>query len=44
VHVRIWSLDDSSDTMPLLVVHDGPDYDRLAQLTRYSGAMIASGT
>ena len=33
MHVRMWSPDDSSDPMPLLVVRDGPDYDRLAQLT-----------
>ena len=26
------------------VAHDGPEYDKLAQLTRYSGAMIAAGT
>ena len=44
VHGRIWSPDDSSDPMPLLVAHDGPEYDKLAQLTRYSGAMIAAGT
>ena len=43
VHGRIWSPDDSSDPMPLLVAHDGPDYDKLALLTRYSGAMIAAG-
>ena len=43
VHGRIWSPDDSSDPMPLLVAHDGPEYDELAQLTRYSGAMIAAG-
>ena len=44
VHGRIWSPDDSPDPMPLLVAHDGPEYDKLAQLTRYSGAMIAAGT
>jgi enterochelin esterase-like enzyme len=44
VHGRIWSPDDSSDPMPLLIVHDGQDYDKLALLTRYSGAMIAAGT
>lgn len=43
VHGRIWSPDDSSDPLPLLVAHDGPEYDNLAQLTRYSGAMIAAG-
>jgi enterochelin esterase-like enzyme len=43
VHGRIWSPDDSTDQLPLLVAHDGPEYDKLAQLTRYSGAMIAAG-
>jgi enterochelin esterase-like enzyme len=44
VHGRIWSPDDSSEPTPLLVAHDGPEYDKLAQLTRYSGTMIAAGT
>jgi enterochelin esterase-like enzyme len=44
VHGRIWSPDDSCDAMPLLVAHDGPEYDKLAQLTRYSATMIAAGT
>jgi enterochelin esterase-like enzyme len=40
---RIWSpLTD--EPLPLLVAHDGPEYDRLAFLTRYSAAMIAAGT
>ena len=44
VRGRIWSPDDSCDPMALLVAHDGPEYDEFAQLTRYSGAMIAAGT
>jgi enterochelin esterase family protein len=39
MQVRLWD----GGGAPLLVVHDGPEYDRLASLTRYSGAMIASG-
>lgn len=40
---RIWSpLTD--EPLPLLVAHDGPEYDKLAFLTRYSAAMIAAGT
>jgi enterochelin esterase-like enzyme len=39
MHVRLWD----GGGAPLLVAHDGPEYDRLASLTRYSGAMIASG-
>jgi enterochelin esterase-like enzyme len=39
---RIWSpLTD--EPLPLLVAHDGPEYDKLASLTRYSAAMIAAG-
>jgi enterochelin esterase-like enzyme len=43
VNGRIWTPADTTDPLPLLVAHDGPEYDKLAQLTRYSGAMIASG-
>jgi enterochelin esterase-like enzyme len=40
---RIWSpLTD--EPLPLLVAHDGPEYDKLASITRYAGAMIAAGT
>jgi enterochelin esterase family protein len=40
---RIWSpLTD--EPLPLLVAHDGPEYDKLSLLTRYSAAMIAAGT
>lgn len=44
VHGRIWSPGETTEPMPLLVAHDGPEYDKLAHLTRYSGAMIAAGT
>ena len=40
---RIWS-PATDEPLPLLVAHDGPEYDRLASLTRYSAAMIAAGT
>jgi enterochelin esterase family protein len=39
MRVRVWD----GGGAPLLVAHDGPEYDQLASLTRYSGAMIASG-
>jgi enterochelin esterase family protein len=39
MQVQIWD----GGGAPLLVAHDGPEYDQLASLTRYSGAMIASG-
>ena len=40
---RIWS-PDTDEPLPLLVAHDGPEYDKLASLTRYSAAQIAAGT
>jgi enterochelin esterase-like enzyme len=43
VHVRVWR-PRGTEPAPLLVAHDGPEYDRLAGLTRYSAAMIAAGT
>jgi len=45
VAVRIWSPADAKDTkpLPLLVANDGPEYAKLAGLTDYSAAMIASG-
>jgi enterochelin esterase-like enzyme len=45
VHGRIWSPADTPDgePLPLLVAHDGPEYDKLAGLTRYAGAQIAAG-
>jgi len=39
--IRVWS--PSEGALPLLVAHDGPEYDELAALTRYAGAMIAAG-
>jgi enterochelin esterase-like enzyme len=39
IDVRLWTAGDG----PLLVAHDGPEFDRLAGLTRYSGALIAAG-
>jgi enterochelin esterase-like enzyme len=43
VNGRIWS-PEGDEPLPLLVAHDGPEYDKLASLTRYSAAMIAAGT
>ncbi len=45
VDVRIWAPAGigAGDPLPLLVVHDGPEYDALASLTRYLGAGIAGG-
>jgi enterochelin esterase family protein len=39
--VRIWSPGEGE--LPLLVAHDGPEYDALASLTRYAAALIERG-
>jgi len=43
VSVRVWSPADAQqdERLPLLVVHDGPEYDTLASLTRYLSAGVA---
>jgi enterochelin esterase-like enzyme len=43
VDIRLWSPPDSAadEALPLLVVHDGPEYDELAGLTRYLAAGMA---
>lgn len=40
--IMIWQPLGSHPTtpLPLLLVHDGPEYDQLARITRYSGALI----
>lgn len=45
VPVTTWAPTDLPDTTaaPLLVVHDGPDYDRLADLGTWAAALVASG-
>ena len=39
--IGVWS--PCEGELPLLVAHDGPEYDELAALTRYAGAMIEAG-
>ena len=41
IAVRVWS--PAEGALPLLVAHDGPEYDALAGLTRYAAAMIERG-
>jgi enterochelin esterase-like enzyme len=45
VPTRIWAPAGVSDDLPLplLIVHDGPEYDALASLTTYLGAGVAGG-
>lgn len=41
VAVRIWS--PAGEPLPLLVAHDGPEYDALSGLTHFCAAKIAAG-
>jgi len=43
VHGRLWSPPgvETNEPLPLLVVHDGPEYDDLAQLTTYLSVLVA---
>lgn len=45
VPVTVWSPASLEDDRPapLLLVHDGPEYDVLARVTTYSAALVASG-
>jgi enterochelin esterase-like enzyme len=45
VHGRLWSPHgvETDEPLPLLVAHDGPEYDDLAQLTTYLSTLIADG-
>jgi enterochelin esterase-like enzyme len=45
IDVRVWCPDGMADEepLPLLVAHDGPEYDSLASLTRYLSAGITGG-
>ncbi|MGI8625144.1 MAG: alpha/beta hydrolase [Geodermatophilaceae bacterium] len=46
VEAILWSPEGTSaeQPMPLLVANDGPEYERMARLTQYAGALIAAGT
>jgi len=45
ITTTVWSPDGAQDTeaMPLLIVHDGPEYDALAKLTTYLAAGAGAG-
>ena len=45
VPVTVWSPASLGDDepAPLLLVHDGPEYDVLAGITTYAGALVAAG-
>src|SRR5215207_10015685 len=42
VHADVWSPADAGpgEPLPLLVAHDGPEYDRLAALTQFSAGAL----
>jgi enterochelin esterase-like enzyme len=44
--VRIWSPEDAEagEELPLLLAHDGPEYDELSRLTHFAAVSIARGT
>jgi enterochelin esterase-like enzyme len=42
LEIGLWSPGDGE--LPLLVAHDGPEYDALSGLTRYAGVMIENGS
>lgn len=46
VHCRLWTPEGVPDNaiVPLLVAHDGPEYDALSSLTHYLGVQVADGT
>jgi len=41
--VSVWSPADPAEPLPLLVAHDGPEYDRLAGLTVFAAALVDAG-
>ncbi len=45
IEAMVWSPDGSvpDQPMPLLIANDGPEYEEMAQLTRYAGSLISSG-
>ncbi|HEX5188371.1 MAG TPA: alpha/beta hydrolase-fold protein [Streptosporangiaceae bacterium] len=46
ISVHVWRPADATDDLeplPLLLVHDGPEYDRLASLTTYLAAGVTGG-
>ena len=45
VQMRIWSPGDAdpAEPLPLLVAHDGPEYDELAGLTQFASVAIRAG-
>lgn len=43
VTAEVWTPAATDGPLPLLIAHDGPEYDHLARITQWAGAMIAAG-
>lgn len=45
IELAVWTPPGAvaGQALPLLIVHDGPEYERMAGLTRYAGSLIAAG-
>jgi len=45
VQIRLWTPPDGADDepLPLIAVHDGPEYDELSALTAYLATMVGRG-
>lgn len=43
IAAQIWTPAEPDEPLPLLVAHDGPEYDRLAGLTDFVAALVAEG-
>lgn len=41
--ITVWTPAEPGEPLPLLVAHDGPEYDRLAGLTGFLAALVAEG-
>jgi enterochelin esterase family protein len=44
LEIPLWSPAAAEGALPLLVAHDGPEYDALAGLTQYAATMIEEGS
>lgn len=40
IHVRVWTPEGASGKLPMVVAHDGPEYDRLARFTTFAAAKL----
>ncbi len=43
VDVAVWSPAGTTEPLPLLLAHDGPEMDRFGRLTRYAASLVGAG-